>query len=185
MLTDIFRLSNEFNKEAARLAVAAGADAIWIGDDLGDSRSGFMKTSHFRKFYLPYLAELVEYVDGLGVPVLLHCCGRFTDYLPDLAQTKIAAIHPLQRTAGMDLRWVKEHYGARFCLIGNIDSSRTLPFGTPDDVTAEGRGSHRHRRAGGGYVLASDHSLHDGIPVENILALRQVGVEYGGSFYQN
>ena len=38
---------------------------------------------------------------------------------------------------------------------------------------------------GGGYILASDHSLHDGISVENILALRQVGVEYGGSFYQN
>ena len=66
-----------------------------------------MKTSHFHKYYLPYLAELVEYVDGLGVPVLLHCCGHFKAYLPDLAQTKISAIHPMQRTANMDLRWVK------------------------------------------------------------------------------
>jgi hypothetical protein len=36
---------------------------------------------------------------------------------------------------------------------------------------------------GGGYILASDHSRHDGIPVENIVELFRVGREYGGSFY--
>ena len=98
MLTDIFQISNEFNKEAARQCVAAGCDAMWISDDLGDSTRGFMKLDHFREYYLPHLMDLTEYIDGLGVPVLLHCCGRFTDYLPDLSQTRIASIHPLQRT---------------------------------------------------------------------------------------
>jgi len=82
---------------------------------------------------------------------------RFTDYLPDLAQTKIAAVHPLQRTAGMDLGWVKQHYGRRFCIIGNVDSSRTLPFGTPEQVEAETREAIDTAAPGGGYVLASDH----------------------------
>ena len=36
---------------------------------------------------------------------------------------------------------------------------------------------------GGGYVLASDHSLHDGIPVENITTMFKVGAEYGRAFY--
>ena len=36
---------------------------------------------------------------------------------------------------------------------------------------------------GGGYVSASDHSLHDGIPIENIRELSRVGREYGGSCY--
>lgn len=184
MLTTIFRISNEFNKEAARQSVAAGCHALWISDDLGDSCRGFLKLDHFREYYLPYLVELAQYVDGLGVPALLHCCGRFTDYLPDLAQTKLASLHPLQRTAGMDLRWVKEHYGQRFCIIGNIDSSRTLPYGTPDDVAAEVREAIDIAAPGGGYVLASDHSLHDGIPVQNILAMCQTGREYGGCFYQ-
>jgi len=183
MLSEIFRFSNEFNKEAARRSVAAGADAMWISDDLGDSNCGFLKLDHFREYYLPYLVDLTEYVDSLGVPVLLHCCGQFTNYLPDLAGTKIAAIHPLQRTAGMDLRWVKEHYGQRFCIIGNIDSSRTLPFGSPEDVATEAREAIDIAAPGGGYVLASDHSLHDGIPVENIQELFRVGREYGGGVY--
>ena len=171
MLTDIFRISNEYGKEAARRCAATGVDAMWISDDLGDSHSGLVKLRHFREYYLPYLVELAEYIDGLGLPVLLHCCGRFKDYLPDLAQTKIAAIHPWQRTAGMDLRWGKENWGHRFCLIGNIDSSRTLPYGTPQDVEAEVKEAIDIAAPGGGYILASDHSLHDGISVENILTL--------------
>jgi uroporphyrinogen decarboxylase len=183
MLPQIFRLSNEFNKEAARRCVAAGCHAMWISDDLGDSSRGFLKIEYFRELYLPHLTELVEYMDALGVPVLLHSCGHVTDYLPDLAQTTIAAIHPLQRTAGMDLGWVKQRYGKRFCIIGNIDSSRTLPFGTPDDVAAEVREAIDTAAPGGGYVLASDHSLHDGISVDNIRALFDVGLAYGSRFY--
>jgi hypothetical protein len=38
---------------------------------------------------------------------------------------------------------------------------------------------------GGGYILASDHSLHDRIPVENIVEMFRVGAEYGGKVYKN
>lgn len=185
LLTEVFAMSNAYNKEAARRAVEAGADAIWLGDDLGDSARGFMKLTHFRKYYLPYLVDLTDYIAGLGVPVLLHCCGRFIDYLPDLAEcTRISAIHPMQRTAGMDLRDVKARFGKRFCLIGNIDSSRTLPYGTPEEVAAEVREAIDIAAPGGGYVLASDHSLHDGISVENILTMFRVGREYGVRAYE-
>ena len=184
MLTEIFKISNAYNKEAARLSVQAGVDALWISDDLGDSSRGFMKLNHFREYYLPYLHDLVDYVDSLGVPVLLHCCGRFIDYIDDMAQTKISSVHPLQRTAGMDLKWFKETYGDRFAIIGNIDSSRTLPFGTKEDVAKEAMEAIDIAAPGGGYVLASDHSLHDGISVENIQELFRVGTEYGGMFYQ-
>ncbi|MFN2128179.1 MAG: uroporphyrinogen decarboxylase family protein, partial [Anaerolineales bacterium] len=180
---EIFKISNEFNKEAARLSVAAGVDAMWISDDLGDSSRGFLRLPHFQKFYLPYLSDLVEYVDNLGIPVLLHCCGNWRDYIDDLAQTKISAVHPLQRTAGWDLKWFKDRYGDRFAIIGNIDSSRTLPFGSPEEVAQETREAIDIAAIGGGYVLASDHSLHDGIPIENILEMFRVGEEYRGAYY--
>jgi uroporphyrinogen decarboxylase len=157
---------------------------MWVSEDLGDSTRGFFRLEDFRKYFLPPLAELVETIESLNVPVLLHSCGHIADYLDDLAQTKIASVHPLQRTAGMDLRQVKEKYGQRFCIIGNIDSSRTLPYGTPGDVAAEVREAIDIAAPGGGYILASDHSLHDGISVENIVELFRVGREYGGSFYK-
>ncbi len=184
LLTDVFRISNEFFKEAARRSVAAGCVGIWVSEDLGDSHRGFFKLADWRRHLLPPLVELVDTVADLGVPALLHSCGCINAYLDDLAQTRISSIHPLQRTAKMDLRAVKEKYGRRFCLIGNIDSSRTLPFGTPADVAAEAREAIDTAAPGGGFILASDHSLHDGIPLENIRELCRVGTEYGGGFYR-
>jgi uroporphyrinogen decarboxylase len=183
LLTELCAISNEFFKEAARRSVAAGCVGIWVSEDLGDSVRGFFRLEHYRKYFLPPFVELVNYIDSLGVPVLLHSCGHITDYLDDLAQTKIASIHPLQRTAGMDLGNIKQRYGNRFCIIGNIDSSRTLPYGTPEEVEAEVREAIDIAAPGGGYVLASDHSLHDGIPVENITRMFKVGAEYGQAFY--
>jgi uroporphyrinogen decarboxylase len=184
MISECCRISNEYNKEAARLSVAAGCDGMWVSDDYGNSCQGFLRMEHFRRYVLPHFAELVDYVAGLGVPVLLHSCGQIMMYLDDFAQTKISSIHPLQRTAKMDLRTVKEKYGKRFCLIGNVDSSRTLPYGTPADVAAEAREAIDVAAPGGGYVLASDHSLHDGIPIANIVELSRVGTEYGGQAYR-
>jgi uroporphyrinogen decarboxylase len=184
LVTEVLSISNDYFKQAARLSVEAGCIGMWVSEDLGDSARGFFRLEHFRKYFWPPLAELVDYIHNLNVPVLLHSCGHITDYLDDLAQTKIASVHPLQRTAGMDLREFKHKYGRRFCIIGNIDSSRTLPHGTPDDVAAEVREAIDVAAPGGGYILASDHSLHDGISVENIIELFRVGREYGGSFYK-
>jgi uroporphyrinogen-III decarboxylase len=178
MVEECFKISNEYNMEAARRCAAAGCDAMWISEDLGDSNAGFMSNDHFRKHLLPYIAELAEYIDSLGMPVLLHSCGQIMQYTEELAQTKIASLHPLQRTANMDIKEVKEKYGHRFSIIGNVDSSRTLPFGTPEDIIAETK---EVIDAAGptGLVLASDRSLHDGIPIENIIALRDAGLKYG------
>ena len=184
MITEVLKISNEYYKEAARLCVAAGCIGMWVSEDLGDSTRGFFRLEQFRRFFLPPLAELAETIHNLNVPALLHSCGHINDYLDDLAQTKIVSVHPLQRTTGMDLRQVKEKYGRRFCIIGNIDSSRTLPFGSPAEVAAEVREAIDIAAPGGGYILASDHSLHDGIAVENIVELFRVGREYGGNFYE-
>jgi len=171
LITDVLKLSNNYFKEAARRSVEAGCVGMWISEDLGDSNSCFFSIGHFREIFLPYIAELAEYIDSLGVPVLLHSCGNINAYLDDLARTKICSVHPLQRTAHMDLRTIKGKYGNRFCIIGNIDSTRTLPFGTREDVAAEVKEAIEIGSPGGGYVLASDHSLHDGIPIENILEM--------------
>lgn len=183
LLTAVFRISNEFFKEAARRSVEAGCVGMWVSEDLGDSTRGFFSTAAYRRYVLPPFVELVEYVAALGVPVLMHSCGRITAYLDDIAQTRVSAIHPLQRTAGMDLATVKAKWGDRFCLVGNIDSSRTLPYGTPGEVAAEAREAIEIAAPGGGFILASDHSLHDGIPMANILALRDAGLEYGARAY--
>lgn len=61
-----------------------------------------------------------------------------------------------------------------------FDSSRTLPYGSLKDVEQEVREAIAVAAPGYGYILASDHSLHDGIPVANIRRLFETGRKYGG-----
>lgn len=184
LLESVFAMSNDFFKKAAKIAVECGVDGIWVSEDLGDSRSVFFRKDLYQKHLYPYLKDLVAYVDSLGVPALLHSCGCIYDYLDLLADTKLKSIHPLQRTAGMDIARVKKEYGKRFCIVGNIDSSGTLPFGTEEQVRAEVRQAIADGAPGGGYVLASDHSLHDGISVENIRAMFDEGLKAGSAAYR-
>ena len=99
LLEEVVGISNEFSKEAARRSVEAGCVAVWVSEDLGDSRSGFFNVEHYRRYLLPPFVDLVDYIHGLSVPVLLHACGHIRQYLEDLAQTKISAVHPLQLPA--------------------------------------------------------------------------------------
>ena len=173
-LRELAALNNGFALPAVRAMADAGVDGIIVSEDLGDSSREFLRLEHFREIYLPCIAEIVEQIRAQGLPAILHSCGHITAYLDDLVDLGLSAIHPLQRTAGMDLASVKKRYGDRICIIGNIDSSRTLPFGSEEDVARETREALRIAMPGGGYVLASDHSLHDGISVQNILRMFEV-----------
>lgn len=178
-LRDLAGVALRFARTAATRMAGAGVDGLIISEDLGSSAGGLLNPALFRELYRPVLGELIAHIHGLGMPVFFHSCGCIRDYLADLVELGIDVIHPLQRTAGMDLAEVKRAYGGRVAICGNIDSSRTLPYGTPDAVEAEVREALRIAAPGGGYILASDHSLHDGIPVANVLRLFDAGRRYG------
>lgn len=178
-LIDIARITVDYSKAAATQMARAGVDAMFVSEDLGSSSGGLISPKHFKQIFKPALGEIVAHVKSEGIPVLIHSCGQIYDYLDDLIELGIDAIHPLQRTAGMDLARVKAEYGDKLCIIGNIDSSRTLPYGTPDEVADEVKSAIETAAPGWGYILASDHSLHDGISVENIKAMFDAGRKYG------
>lgn len=178
-LKELFKIANNFYITTGKMMIEAGADAMLVADDLGFNSGPFIRPEHFRKLILPYLEELIGELKGMGVPVILHCDGNIDLLLDDLVATGISAYHPIERKAEMDLGRIKEKYGRRICLIGNVDSSATLPYGSREDVEEEVKECIRIAAPGGGYILASDHSLHDGIPVKNMLTMIRAAKKYG------
>ena len=67
--------------------------------------------------------------------------GGVEPLLRDLIELGVDAINPVQvGAAGMDnTRKLKATYGRDLTFWGGIDTQRTLPFGTPEDVRAEVR----------------------------------------------
>jgi uroporphyrinogen-III decarboxylase len=58
-----------------------------------------------------------------------------------------------------------------------VDTQRTLPFGTPEEV----RERIRTFGAGGGSVFNTTHNVQARVPKENLLALYEAVPEFGKS----
>ncbi len=101
------------------------------------------------------------------------------DVLDDLVATGINGFHPVERDAGMDLKKVKEAYAGKLCPVGNVNNKTTMVNGSPQDVREETLECLKIAAPGGGYIIATDHSLHDDIPLENVFALIDTVKEFG------
>ncbi|MHB0997709.1 MAG: uroporphyrinogen decarboxylase family protein [Armatimonadota bacterium] len=178
-IKEVAQMAVDFSTAAATRMAESGVDGFFASEDLGSSAGGLISPRHFKEIFKPALGQIVSHIKSLGLPAIVHSCGRIYDFLDDLVELGIDAIHPLQRTAGMDLAKVKAEYGNKLCIIGNIDSSRTLPYGTPEEIEREVKEAIEAAAPGWGYILASDHSLHDGISVMNVMAMLDAGRKYG------
>jgi uroporphyrinogen decarboxylase len=133
----------------------------------------------FREFILPYFARVAAACHKMGLPVMMHNDGKIWKLLDDLVASGINAYHPVERAAGMDLGIVKEKYRGKLCLVGNVNNKTTLATGSLEEVECETIECLRAGAPGGGYILAADHSLHDGQQVQNILKMIETAKKYG------
>ncbi|MCL5986994.1 MAG: hypothetical protein M1371_10620 [Actinobacteria bacterium] len=176
---EVFRISSDFYKAASDKMIEAGVDAIFVCEDLGLNDGIFASPKIYRKYLFPYLSDLINRINEKKVPVLLHSCGNINEILDDLVSFGISALNPLQRKAKMDIEKVRKRYGTTLCLIGNIDASDTLPYGSIKEIENEVINTINIAGRDGAYVLASDSDYHDGIPPKNFIAMINAAKRYG------
>jgi uroporphyrinogen-III decarboxylase len=89
-------------------------------------------------------------------------------------------LNPVQTAAaGMEPAVLKERFGDRVTFWGGgVDTQRTLPFGTPEEIRRQVSDRMRIFGKGGGFVFAAIHNIQAGVPVENLLALFESVREY-------
>jgi uroporphyrinogen decarboxylase len=171
--------SVRYNIELAKAMIDLGVDALVTGDDYAYKKAPFMSPAHFRRFVVPYLKRIVDVGHKHSIPVIKHTDGNILSILDDIVETGIDALHPIEPQAGMSLRNVKEKYGDRICIIGNVDVTSVLPFGTVEDVTREVRRCIDDAASGGGYILSSSNSIHEAVKPENFRAMIRETKRYG------
>ena len=169
----------KWNTQIGLQLIETGVDVIIIHDDWGMNLATFVSPEQWKEFIKPYIAEQVETFANTNTPVILHSDGNLNALMDEIIQLNINALNPLQRGAEMNLAAIKEKYGNRICIIGNLSATDTLPNGTPDDVEKEVLECLRDAAPGGGYILAPDHSYHRAIPVENIHRAMDTCKKYG------
>ena len=169
----------EFAVVLARRAVQAGADVVMLGDDYAYNSGPMMSPRVFHDFIQPRLARVVQAIHDEGAYCVKHSDGNLWPILDMILETGVDAINPLEPVAGMDIARVKQRYGERVCLVGNIDCGDLLCSGTPDQVTDVVRQTLVAGGAGGGYILSSSNTIHSSVKPANYRAMIEAGHRFG------
>ncbi|MGB9717403.1 MAG: uroporphyrinogen decarboxylase family protein [Thermoproteota archaeon] len=100
------------------------------GDDYANRKAPLMSGKQFEEFVLPYLRRAVQTVKRHGIPFIKHTDGNLWPIIGMIIDSGIDALDPLEPIAGMDIGEVKEKYDRRIAVVGNVDCSYVLTFGS-------------------------------------------------------
>lgn len=163
------------NLERVYEAVGDRVDAVFItGTDFGQQQGPFISPASYRRLYKPFHRRVNDWVhENTPWKTFIHSCGSVTAFLDDFVEAGFDILNPVQcSAAGMDAALLKRKYGDKLTFWGGgVDTQKTLPFGSPDDVRWEVRERIRTFSPGGGFVFNTVHNVQAGVPVENLLAL--------------
>ncbi len=163
------------NLELLRQAVGDRVDVAGVsGTDFGGQRGPLFSIASYRELFKPFHKRVNDWIHArTRWKTFIHSCGGVEPFIPEFIDAGFDILNPVQTSAaGMDPAALKAKYGDRICFWGGgVDTQRTLPFGTPDEVRAQVKERARVFGAGGGFVFNTVHNVQAAIPVENVLAM--------------
>jgi hypothetical protein len=165
------------NLAGVKMLVESGVDVIFYFDDLGQRDRTILSLNAFREYILPYYRKIYDACHKGGALIVQHSCGFIDDFLPDMVDAGLNCIQALEPAAGVNMGQLKEKLGDRVAFMGGMDSTRTLCFGTPQDVYEDVKKCIKAAGKGGGYIAGPSHNIMD-VPWENLMALRAAIEKY-------
>ena len=144
------------------------------GTDFGTQRGPFISPQTYRDLYMPFQKAVNDKIHELtNWKVFIHSCGGILPLLPDIIEAGFDVLNPVQCSAeGMDPQLLKNEFSDNLIFWGGgVDTQKTLPFGSPEEVYNEVRERIDIFSANGGYVFNSIHNVQSNVPTENLLAM--------------
>ncbi len=157
----------------------AGADALFLGDDVGMQRTIMMSEGLYSEWLKPRLKRVIDAVRAVKPDILIfyHSCGHVTELIPYLIEAGVDVLNPVQPEC-MDFREVYCRFGERLSFHGTVGTQSVMPFGTPEDVRQNVFENLDIAGKDGGLYVCPTHLLEPEVPVENVIAYIQACVDY-------
>jgi uroporphyrinogen-III decarboxylase len=169
------------NHEVARAKIAIETDyeIFYLADDSAYKNRSMISPELHMELIIPYYKQVCDVIRKAGKLIFFHSDGYITPYFPGLIEAGFNGVESMEPMAGNDLRYLKETYGDKLTLIGNVDVSQILPLGTPADVVKDVKRCIQSAAKGGGFILSPCTDLTDAVPLENGLAMLEAVKKYG------
>jgi uroporphyrinogen decarboxylase len=141
------------------LAEAGVPDGMWIYEDLGYKQRLFASPKAMGELIFPYYKEVVDFLHGYGMKVVLHSCGCTMEALPLIVEAGFDGLHPMEVAAGNDIFRAAETYGDKLVFVGGFDK-RILESHDRERIRREVKAFMRGmKERGARFFFASDHSI--------------------------
>lgn len=153
------------------------AAAFVTGTDFGMQTGPFISTKAYRALFQPFHKRVNGWIhEHTSWKTFIHSCGSVMALLPDFIEAGFDILNPVQcSAANMGPSELKTKFGSQITFWGGgVDTQKTLPFGTPDEVRDEVLERIRVFGPGGGFVFNTIHNVQPQSPVENVLAMYDV-----------
>jgi uroporphyrinogen decarboxylase len=140
--------------------------------------SNVISAKTFREFAKPYLKKCMDrIIQRRGSGTTLHICGKTKKIWADMVDIGIAN---LSLDNIEDIGQLREQFGHKVCLIGNVDPVETIMEGTIEQIYNAGRECIR-KAAGSpkGFILSSGCDIPIGTHPDKIKALMDAARIYG------
>lgn len=170
------------NLDRINKAAGQNIDVVFLcGTDFGTQDSTFCSPEQFDELWLPYYRRINDWVHAnTNWKTFKHSCGAVENFMDRFIDAGFDIINPVQVSAkGMDPKHLKETYGKHLTFWGGgINTQKTLPDGTPQEVRDE---VFRHCEIfarDGGFVFNTVHNIQANVPVKNIVAMIEAVKEF-------
>jgi hypothetical protein len=162
------------NRAAARAYEEGGLPPLYrLDHDMADSRGTLVRPETLDRIWFPHFSRCLEPVLRAGVRLLWHCDGNLMAMVPRLLEVGLHGFQGFQYEDGMDyprICQMRTREGEGLIIMGGVSVTRTLPYGTPDDVRRELRWLVENGPTTGLFLGASS-SITPGVPWENVQTL--------------
>lgn len=155
-------------------------DIILTGDDFGTQNGPIVSPQMWERFLGKGFADYAALAKSSGARVMHHTCGSVKPIIPLMIDRGLDVLQSIQPEASdMEPGELKRQFGNRLAFHGGISIQRTLPFGTPEDVSREVEDRMKTLGGGGGYILCTSHNIQADTPLENLDALLEAYRRHG------
>jgi uroporphyrinogen decarboxylase len=162
-------------------AVGPWVQVVQTADDYGAQDAPLFSPRMYREFIQPYRRELNQLIKSKAPQAKIqhHTCGSVYKLLPDLIDTGIDILNPVQPLAkDMDPSKLKAEFGDKLTFHGAIDIQEAMA-GSLDDVRAEVKTRIRQLGPGGGYIMATCSNVQSDSSPEHVMAMITAGRSHG------
>ncbi len=135
-----------------------------------------------RELCLPTIQKLTAMAKQAGIPTMLHSCGKERILVKWCAEeTDLNCINPLEipPMGDCDLAEVKQSFGVRIALMGNLHTTQVMLMGSPQDVRRASLEAILAAGQNGGFILSTGDQCGRDTPEANIQAMIETVEEFG------